>query len=62
MEVLKTKFLKLYADLPLGVRSDVVAVLDDYGPITWNAAYVEVANNTAKGEEILNSLEELGII
>jgi hypothetical protein len=62
MEVLKTKFLKLYADLPLGLRSDIVVVLDDYGPISWNAAYVEIDNNTAKGGEILNNLEELGII
>jgi len=57
----KEKFLKIYANLPLNVRKDIVLVIDDE-PITWNVAYIEVLNNTKKSIKILKRLEELEII
>jgi len=62
MEAPKQKFLKVYADLPLGLRSDIVAVLEGDGPITWNTAYIEIDNDTEKGKAILNKLEQMEII
>lgn len=62
MDETKTQFMKLYAGLPLGLRNDIVVVLDENGPVTWFAAYVEVENNTKKGDVILSKLQEMGIL
>lgn len=58
---LKTKFLKIYANLPLSQRSEIVVVVDDE-PVTWNAARIEIENNTDKGKEILDKLVKMGLI
>lgn len=58
----KTKFLKVYSTLPLGVRKEVILVLDKRGPIDWNVAYLEIENNTKISEIILKKLEKLQII
>lgn len=60
-ETKKERFLKIYANLPLGVRQEIVLVLDGK-PITWNAAYIEVNNDTKYAEEILTKLDEFKII
>lgn len=56
------KFLKIYADLPLGVRSEIIATLPETGPLTWNSAYVEISQNTLLSKQILNELDEMEII
>lgn len=58
----KEKFLKVYANLPLGLRGDIVLVLDGREPITWNAAYLEINNNTELSQTILKKLADLKII
>ena len=58
----KEKFLQVYANLPLGLRDSIVLVLDSHGPLTWNAAYLEVANNTELSRTILEKLSDLKII
>jgi len=45
MSDLKSKFIKTYANLPLNLRNEIVIVIDDE-PLTWNACWVEVENNT----------------
>ncbi len=57
----KEKFLKVYANLPLNIRKEIILVIDDE-PVTWNVAYLEVSNNTKKSIKILKKLEELKII
>lgn len=57
----KEKFLQIYANLPLALRNEIIVVIDDE-PLTWNAAKIEIENNTEKGEEILRKLIEMGII
>ncbi|MDO8505165.1 MAG: hypothetical protein Q7S48_01110 [bacterium] len=59
---MKDQFFKVYANLPLNLRSEIVLVLPDRGPITWNVAYTEINNDTKLGELILQKLEELKII
>ena len=59
---MKDKFFKIYANLPLNLRSEIVLVLPDRGPITWNVAYTEINNDTKLGELILQKLQELKII
>jgi len=60
-ETRKERFLKVYANLPLGIRQEIVLVLDAK-PITWNAAYIEVNNDTKYAEQILAKLDEFKII
>lgn len=55
------KFLKIYANLPINLRGEIILVLPN-GPITWNVAYLEINNNTKLGGEILKKLVELKII
>jgi len=56
------KFLKTFANLPLGLREEIILALPGKGPITWNVAYFEVVNKTKLSQEILTRLEALKII
>ena len=58
----KTRFLEVYVNLPINLRDEIILVLKDKGPITWNVVYFEVKNDTKLGEEILSRLDELKII
>ena len=55
-------FLKIYSNLSLGVRKEIILVLDDKGPITWDVAFVEVQADTPLSKTILEKLERLNII
>lgn len=59
---MRERFLKVYANLPLNLREEIVLVLPEKGPITWNVAYVEVKEGTKLSEEILRKLAEMKII
>ncbi len=58
----REKFLKIYANLPIAVRQEIILVLDENQPITWNAAFIEVNANTEIGKVILEKLQRLEII
>lgn len=58
----KERFLKVYSNLPLNLRDEIVLVLPGKGPITWNVAYLEINNDTPLGKEILEKLIELQIV
>lgn len=57
----REKFLKVYYNLPLKERNEVIYDLEGK-PLSWNVAYVEIENRTATGEKILEKLAELKII
>ncbi len=57
----KAEFFKIYSNLPLGLRNEIIVVIDDI-PLTWNAARIEIENDTDKAELILDKLVQLGII
>lgn len=57
----KEKFYKVYSNLPLNLRDEVVLVIDEE-PITWKVAKLEIDNNTKLGAIILDKLEALNII
>lgn len=57
----KEKFFKVYANLPLNLREEVILVINDE-PITWRVAYLEISNNTKLGKLILEKLEALQFI
>jgi hypothetical protein len=60
--MLRERFLKIYANLPLNLRDEIILVLPDMGSITWDIAYLEVKQNTKVSKEILKMLNELNII
>ena len=61
-QLLKSKFLKAFANLPEKVKSEeIIAVIDDK-PYTWVAATIEVKSESATGKKILKILKELGVL
>ena len=59
MANLKARFLRTYANLPVGSRNSIAVVVDDI-PMTWNSLNIEVCGNTEigiKGLEILDRLD-----
>jgi hypothetical protein len=57
----KEKFLHAYANLPFSARQEIIITINDQ-PLTWNAAKIEVENDTKTGKEILEKLILLGIL
>lgn len=60
--MLRERFLKIYANLPINLRDEIILVLPDIGPITWNIVYLEVKGDTKLSKDILQKLVELKII
>ncbi|MEK7496802.1 MAG: hypothetical protein AAB657_02750 [Patescibacteria group bacterium] len=58
----KEQFLKIYTNLPIGIRQEIVLVLDDGRPITWDVAYIEVISDTPMSITILEKLVNLKFI
>jgi hypothetical protein len=58
----REKFLKIFSNLPINLRKEVILVLDKEGPISWEVAFLEISNKTKLGEKILKKLSELEII
>ena len=58
----RDSFFRFYANLPIGVRREVVLDLPERGPITWEVAYREINENSELGEVILQKLVDLGFI
>jgi len=57
----RAKFMKVFANLPESLRSDVVVVING-SPFTWNSAMLEIKNNSKTGKKIIKTLEKLGVI
>lgn len=58
----KAQFYKTYANIPLGLRNEIVVVVGDNEPLSWNAAKIEIDNNTDKVAEILDKLNQLELL
>ena len=58
----KQKFYKVFANLPINLREEVILVIPGKGPITWQVAFLEVDNDTELGATILEKLSDLKII
>ena len=57
----KEEFFKIYANLPLEERNNTVVVINKE-PISWNIAYLEIKRDTKLGNEILKTLQAIGIL
>ena len=58
----KAQFNKIYANIPLGLRDEIVVVLENNEPLSWNAAKIEIDNDTDKVDEILDKLARLSLL
>lgn len=58
----KQKFYKVFANLPINLREEIILVVAGKGPITWQVAFLEVDNDTEIGNIILKKLSDLKII
>ena len=61
LELLHTKFLKTFSRVPLELRNEIVAILDNE-TITWSVANIEVKGKSKKGYTILELMDNLGLI
>lgn len=61
---MKDKFFKMYANLPINTRKEIVLDLgvENGGPITWEVAYREINGDTELGKDILQKLVNLKFI
>lgn len=57
----KERFFKVYANLPLNLREEIIVVVIDE-PISWRIAYLEISADTKLGKIILKKLEALEVI
>ena len=57
----KAQFLKVYANLPQATREEIIAVIGNE-PYTWQAAKLEIEQDTSIGHEILELLTKLKIL
>ena len=55
------RFFKVYVNLPLNLREEVILVVDNE-PITWKVAYLEISGDTRLGKQILEKLAFLKFI
>jgi len=59
-ELLKSKFIKAFASVPMPLRKEIIAIVKDQ-PVTWEVAYLEIEHDTANAKTILKQLKEIGV-
>ena len=60
---LKERFLKIYANIPLGLRSEIICVVEkENRPISWDVAFVEIDQDTPLSKIILEKLNKLNLV
>lgn len=60
---LKERFLKIYANIPLGLRSEIICVVgEENKPVSWDVAFIEIVQNTPLSQVILEKLNKLNLI
>jgi hypothetical protein len=57
----KTSFIKIYSQLPDGIRKEIIVVVDKK-PYTWDTAFLEIDKNTPLGIKILDKMKSMGLI
>ena len=61
-KILKAKFLQLIASVPKPLRNEIIAVIDDDPPYSWNSAYGEIMSDTPTGKKILKKLKAIKVL
>lgn len=62
-ENLEERFLKIYTNIPIGLRSETICVVEkEDRPISWDVAFVEIDQDTPLSKIILEKLNKLNLI
>ena len=61
MDGLESRFYKTLANLPLGVRDEIVLVINNQ-PMTWNVIKIEVDIESKLSKEALKLMNELKLL
>ncbi len=61
IETLRSNFLKQFASVPGPLRRQIIAVVDNE-TYTWSTAYLEISNDTKKGNQILKFMKEASLL
>ena len=61
MNDLKSRFYKTLANLPLGVRDEIVLVINKQA-MTWNVIKLEVDTDSKLSKEALKLMDELKLL
>ena len=61
-QLLRTQFLKAFANLPETVKSEEVIAVIDEKPYTWVAAAIEIRSESSTGRKVLKILQELDVL
>lgn len=57
-DVLRSRFLRIYANIPQNIRAKDIIVMVGDEPYTWNTAAFEILNNKERAKKILKILKE----
>ncbi len=60
-QLLKSKFRSAFASVPLKLRHEIIAIVDN-NPVSWTAAFAEIERDTPEGRKILEQLKTLGLL
>ena len=60
-EILKAKFFDTIGRVPIPLRGEIIAVIED-APVSWAVANAELLNNTPKSKKILEQLRKIGVL
>ena len=58
---LKGRFFRVYANVPLQLRDEVIIVIDNQ-PVSWQAAFIEVRSDSENGRKIVSEMAKLDLI
>lgn len=59
--ILKAKFLKLVAAVPVPLREEIIAVVNN-STINWDVAAEEIKRNTLIAKHIIKQLQKVGLL
>lgn len=59
--MLRAKFFRTFARVPINLRDEIIAIVDD-DSVTWRTANVEIIGKTKKGDQILKLMDELSLL
>ena len=60
-QILKAKFLKIVANVPIPLRNEIIAVVDNKN-ISWNVAEAEIKKDASEGKSILEQLKDIRVL
>lgn len=60
-QLLKSKFLKVVANVPIPLRDEIIAVVDNEN-ISWRVAEAEVKKDASTSKVILEQLKKMGVL